>query len=331
MVNRFGLSRDIPAAVKRAVRQRDGFGCIKCGSAIYTYEHVDPPFEHAQSHEIHAITLLCAGCHDLVTRGHLSKSTVKQFMSSPKCRERGFSFGPLDLGSSWPEIQIGPVTMHRVPVAIRAGGLDVLSIRPPEAPGAPFRVSARLTNRAGTQTLEIVENEWRSGISSWDVELVGQRITIRDAPGEVTLVLRVNPPRGLVLERLNMYQDGIHVRADESKLEVGARGRATFTAYSAEIEESAVGISIERDGSGAIGVGGGSVHIGHLVAGAPSAAPWPALPLTTFAAKPMNRPISTADAPPRPTRAKPVPGRNEPCDCGSGIKYKRCCGRPTSA
>lgn len=23
---------------------------------------------------------------------------------------------------------------------------------------------------------------------------------------------------------------------------------------------------------------------------------------------------------------RPIPGRNEPCLCGSGIKYKKCCG-----
>ncbi|WP_394200293.1 PBPRA1643 family SWIM/SEC-C metal-binding motif protein [Shewanella waksmanii] len=30
----------------------------------------------------------------------------------------------------------------------------------------------------------------------------------------------------------------------------------------------------------------------------------------------------------KPTTAKVVskPGRNEPCSCGSGLKYKRCCG-----
>lgn len=29
---------------------------------------------------------------------------------------------------------------------------------------------------------------------------------------------------------------------------------------------------------------------------------------------------------PLPVRAPKTPGRNEPCSCGSGIKYKRCCG-----
>jgi len=31
---------------------------------------------------------------------------------------------------------------------------------------------------------------------------------------------------------------------------------------------------------------------------------------------------------PAPVRAGPKVGRNQPCPCGSGRKYKRCCGRP---
>ncbi len=31
--------------------------------------------------------------------------------------------------------------------------------------------------------------------------------------------------------------------------------------------------------------------------------------------------------PARPATRRPRPGRNEPCDCGSGRKYKKCCGR----
>lgn len=32
--------------------------------------------------------------------------------------------------------------------------------------------------------------------------------------------------------------------------------------------------------------------------------------------------------PREPVRAAPKPGRNDPCSCGSGRKYKKCCGRP---
>ena len=31
--------------------------------------------------------------------------------------------------------------------------------------------------------------------------------------------------------------------------------------------------------------------------------------------------------PPKPMRAEKKVGRNEPCPCGSGMKYKKCCGK----
>ena len=30
---------------------------------------------------------------------------------------------------------------------------------------------------------------------------------------------------------------------------------------------------------------------------------------------------------PAPTHVESLPGRNDPCSCGSGVKYKKCCGR----
>ncbi len=30
-----------------------------------------------------------------------------------------------------------------------------------------------------------------------------------------------------------------------------------------------------------------------------------------------------------PIKASDKPGRNDPCVCGSGKKYKKCCGKPT--
>ena len=35
----------------------------------------------------------------------------------------------------------------------------------------------------------------------------------------------------------------------------------------------------------------------------------------------------SANFPGMPHKAAPQPGRNDPCPCGSGRKYKQCCGR----
>ncbi|GHC87147.1 hypothetical protein GCM10007079_30980 [Nocardiopsis terrae] len=42
-----------------------------------------------------------------------------------------------------------------------------------------------------------------------------------------------------------------------------------------------------------------------------------------------SRPTDSADRPgPGQRSTPPAPGRNEPCSCGSGRKYKKCCGSP---
>jgi hypothetical protein len=52
----------------------------------------------------------------------------------------------------------------------------------------------------------------------------------------------------------------------------------------------------------------------------PSPPSWPEPP----AEAPVAAPIDAT--PPVPYRAPPKPGRNDPCPCGSGKKYKKCCG-----
>ena len=43
----------------------------------------------------------------------------------------------------------------------------------------------------------------------------------------------------------------------------------------------------------------------------------------TSSAKPRRRRVEKA----KPVRTGPKVGRNDPCPCGSGKKYKHCCGR----
>ncbi len=76
-LNKYGLSRRIPAEIRRDVRQRSNFGCIICRRGFYQYEHIDPPYENAKEHNPENICCLCGACHDAVTRGQLSKRMIK--------------------------------------------------------------------------------------------------------------------------------------------------------------------------------------------------------------------------------------------------------------
>jgi hypothetical protein len=291
--NKHGLSRDIPDPTKRKVRQRCGFGCINCGNAIYQYEHVDPEFADAIKHDPDSIVLLCGACHDRVTRGFLSKESVKDRTKNPKCKESGFSFGPFDVGSDPPEIVLGTILARNAKTLIRISGDDVFSIRPPEESGGPFILDARFFDADGRPILDIVANEWRSSSDNWDVEIIGSRITIRKELGNFALVLRSEPPRKLVIERMDMVHKGIRISCQEGKaFQAIAPDGSTFGATGhIESADWLVGIDVSETGV-KVGQGGTMRFLG----------------------------------PPMVGGGRRLP-RNAPCFCGSGLKFKRCHGR----
>ena len=89
--NKHGLSRKIPPAVRREVRKRSHFGCVKCGLFIYEYHHVDPLFSEATSHEPSNICLLCPTHHGKVHKGLISTQQVKEAYKKPYASGLGYS------------------------------------------------------------------------------------------------------------------------------------------------------------------------------------------------------------------------------------------------
>jgi hypothetical protein len=214
-INKHGLSRTIPSAVKRHVRQRCGFGCVICGNAIVHYEHVDPPFSEATRHDPDAIALLCGTCHDKVTRRLVAKETVLQALAHPRALEAGYSRDAFDITSALPMIEFCGTTFLGVQTIVAMMGVEILSVSPPECAGAPMRISALFCDQHGHEVLRIVNNEWFSNARTWDIEVKGQRIIIRRAPKDIALVLRTNPPDTIVIERIAMYYQGARVEGRE--------------------------------------------------------------------------------------------------------------------
>lgn len=307
-VNKFGLSRDIPDPIKREVRQKCGFGCVVCGSALYQYEHVEPLFSEAKKHDPNGIVLLCGGCHDRVTRGILSKETIKFSAINPKCFEQGFSFGPFDLGLTPPEIFFGTLKGKNVRTLIRVYGDKILSIDPPEREGAPFLINAFLSDREGNVIFKIKNNEWGTPADNWDVEVVGQKIIIRKKLGDILLCLRSEPPHRLIIECLDMLHKGVKIRCKESqRIKVTTPSGQYYESSQTEIAGCEIGVDVTDTGM-AIGVGGGSVYLGEA----------------TFGSSPSH--FHHVPSLHSNLNALRKVGRNEKCPCGSGKKYKRCCG-----
>ena len=222
--NRHGLSRTIPSAVKRVVRQRCGFGCVICGLSLYDYEHFDPDFKDAKEHNEKGITLLCMQCNQKRRRGVLSVETVAKASGSPKSKQQGFSNEAFDFGSEPIEIQFAGVFFKNCDHLIRVGTISILSLSNPEEEGSPYLISGRFGDETGAATLKIENNIWSVGADNWDVECVGSRITIRKGPGDIVLVLKSEPPYRLIVERLNMEFEGMYFRGNTEKLEISYDG-----------------------------------------------------------------------------------------------------------
>ena len=206
--NRFGLKRNIPADVKRAVRQRCGFGCVVCGSSIYQYEHFDPEFKNASEHQADGVTLLCGACHEKKTRKLWSKEKIAENNRNPYALKQGFSSDFFDVDVVQPTIIIGGTKFLGQGDLIIVKGTSIISIRPPVQANSPFLISGIFCNDLGNPMFSIVENEFRNGIHNWDVEFIGPKMTIRREQGKIALVLKKEGRSSFIIERIDMRYQG---------------------------------------------------------------------------------------------------------------------------
>lgn len=243
--NKHGLGRTIAEGIKREVRRRCGFGCVRCGLGFYDYEHFAPDFKDAVEHDPAGITLLCMQCNQKRARGLLSAETVAQANSNPICRQKGFTREEWGFGHNPIEVAFAGVTFTDVPTLIQINDESVLSIAPPEEGSGFYQLSGLFTDEAEQTVLEIRNNEWFAKADNWDVECVGNRITIRRGPRDIVLVLRSEPPRRLVVEKLNMRYGGYFLRGDENILRI-SRNNVDWNDLSAgSVISCPVGISLK--------------------------------------------------------------------------------------
>ncbi|WP_313731354.1 HNH endonuclease signature motif containing protein [Pseudomonas sp.] len=257
--NKSGLLGDIPADVERLVRQRDGFGCVICGSFFYQYDHIGVEFKDALTHCPDDIVLLCGGCHDRKTRGALSTKSIRSFAVNPKCKQDNFSWGPLDIGDEHPVVQMGDITAYRSKTLLRIYGENLFALSKPVGPGLPFTLNAKIFDRQGNLIVRVVENQIIILNTSWDVEVIGQRISIRSGKGVFEVVLRVEPPSKIVIERLQMFYRGVSVACKEGHKTEFLFNNKIVQASGGVFEDSEV--VVDFDDQGLVLGRGGSVYM----------------------------------------------------------------------
>ena len=297
-INRYGLSRNIDEDTKRAVRQACGFGCVCCGLAIASYEHIDPEFKDAKNHDLTNIAYLCEGCHSRVTRKFWSKDKIKEARRNPWCITHGKCHDAFDVSGVTPVIWLGPNKIINLSTIFAVDDEPLLSIEPPEMENGPYRISGRFYGEQGELLFSIIRNEWHGEATNWDITCVGGLITIRKAARQIGLQLRAIPPHGIIVERANMFFGGVRMTVDRFHTKVTAPNKS----------------AIDVKGRTIRGTGEGAILFSAYTEGGMQMGPGPFI----IESVPFSPP------PIPPIKAHKV-GRNEKCPCGSGLKYKKCC------
>lgn len=186
--------------MKRAVRQRCGFGCVMCGSPVFDYEHIDG---YANTgHDPDRITLLCTDHHREKTAGRLPVPLVERHNASPFNSGRTFTKGHhLYYEPNKPlELRLGSVSFvpgdasHSVGISVDGAFALGVGITKDGHPVIDLDIRD-LDNRC---LFRVIGGQFRAATTNWDVSFVGTRLTVRRAFRQIALSIRLDAPAGVV-------------------------------------------------------------------------------------------------------------------------------------
>lgn len=214
--NRYGLSRYIPADIRREVRERSKYGCVICRNAIYEYEHIDPIWVDAKVHGPDHICLLCGTCHSKVTKQHLSKDTVLEaYQKGENDTSVKRPFSDFDLRSRQLVVKLGKCKFTHSRAIFTIDSVDLLSFMIPEG-GIGFpQLNGIFCDDQGYEIFKIKNNQWFGPLDCWDMKIVANKITIRSNPQKIALELLVQPPNEIEIVSLDMRLGNCRVAVED--------------------------------------------------------------------------------------------------------------------
>lgn len=223
--NQFGLKRYIPEQVKKIIRKNSGYGCVVCGCAIVEYEHVDPEFKNARSHNASRMALLCPLCHGKVTKGIFSKDKIKKHMKNPWAYQNGMSYDDLELPvEKEPKIIIGNTALNSKESFLTINNKKIIYLNEPEAHGAPYRLNATFYNYDGKAVARICNNQFQNILGMTDIVCQGPKVVIKDIIYSKTLLeVTRKGNENLELNQLHINYEGVRVTVhNDGKIELDA-------------------------------------------------------------------------------------------------------------
>ena len=211
---------DIPAAVKREVRQKCHFGCVLCGMPIYNFDHIEK-YSVVREHDPNNLVLLCPNHHAEKTSGRLSQVTVEKALSAPFNKVRMSTTPHLlhmtgdearfEVGGNAFEFSFSQVRGYFQ--AIVLAGQTVVGMR---LENDRLLIDLTLNDPQGKAILEVARGELSISTGVWDFEMVGPRIVIRSAERQISLELEILA-NGIAIRRGLFIQPPITLRVEPSR------------------------------------------------------------------------------------------------------------------
>ncbi len=96
--------------------------------------------------------------------------------------------------------------------------IPIIKIIPPENEESPFRLSAIFFNKKGEVTLKIIDNEWFSYSSNWDLEVKAGKIIISDSKNSLNLILKTVDSETIEIELIECRIGDLYLIGNRKEL-----------------------------------------------------------------------------------------------------------------
>jgi len=198
-----------PLELERAVRQQAGFGCCKCGNAVFQYHHIVERSEKPEE-----IMTLCPNCHDEATKGAMTKEDQWKYKSQPFNIVNGYAQGQLKVNHDIPVIHVGTMQLVHNGDIIIVDGEALLSLY---VDNGRLELSAKLYDPNGQLLAEIDRNVWKSDDPfPWDIESSYQWLKIRHKSRAISLDLDLR--KFPITLRAELWRNGQNFSLDPSQI-----------------------------------------------------------------------------------------------------------------
>jgi hypothetical protein len=228
----------LPSRIRREVRQRCGFGCVICGKIGCEIHHLNG-YPEAQAligltydpTPADRLCLLCFECHGKHKANRLSNETVERANREPANR-KAFASPPesLDYWGERVTLRFGTLSYScgnpawgappQFPLTI--DGVPILGLR---FSAKRIFVNALFFDEANELQLWIEDNDLVFRTDAWDVEYVGQTLTVRNGRREIAWRLRFSPPDALEIESGTFFCNGERVTITGDAIDISGQVR----------------------------------------------------------------------------------------------------------